>query len=84
MERWLNAEIQQAVRGSDSIKLLNPFRGIARCSSTEQQKRLAFRTSEARRKLEDIVEKVNQVLCIQSTNSALHPTRAGVIERAHG
>ena len=71
MERWLNAEIQQAVRGCSSIELLNPFRGVARSSNTEQQKRLAFRTSEAKRKLEAIVEKVKHVLCIQITNNAI-------------
>ena len=71
MERWLNAEIQLAVRGCSSIELLNPYSGVARYSRTEQQKRLAFRTSEAKRKLAAIVEKVRRVLCIQGANNAI-------------
>lgn len=74
MERWLNASIQQAVRGYESIRVLNPFGGVGRCSSDEQKKRAAFRTAEATQKLSAVIDSVKRVLGIQSANNALQPT----------
>jgi hypothetical protein len=44
MERWLNEEVQKAIREKQNIQLLNPFTGRGYLSLDEKEKRNAFRT----------------------------------------
>lgn len=62
MERWLNSEIQRAVVDRTGVRVLNPYCGRGHCSSAEKQKRLAFRTADAKRKLQGIVLKIGALL----------------------
>lgn len=56
MERWLNQEVQAAIRGMSQCELLNPFAGKGYVSRAEKAKRAAdFRTEENRKKIEKIV-----------------------------
>lgn len=55
MERWLNEEIQKAIKDKQNIKLLNPFGGLARLSRDEKQKRNVFRTTESGKKIASLV-----------------------------
>ena len=55
MERWLNQEVQDAIRSVEHCELLNPFSGSAYVPSAERSKRSAFRTKQARKKILGIV-----------------------------
>lgn len=58
MERWLNEEIQSAIKGMQNLKLLNPFGGLGYISEVEKRKRSAFRTPERLRQIESLVTAV--------------------------
>jgi len=60
MERWLNQDVQNAIRSMKLCELLNPWSGRGRLSSSEQSKWLAFRTEDARQKIQGIVEEMVQ------------------------
>jgi hypothetical protein len=62
MERWLNEEIQQLVNGTGGADLLNPFSSTGHVPKSERNKRLAFRTAKARRKIMAIVAEVTHQL----------------------
>jgi hypothetical protein len=72
MERWLNTSIQQAIANCDNVKVLNPFGSVICHEVSEAKKRAAFRTAEARQKLDAIVEKVKHVLGVQIASNAPH------------
>lgn len=60
MERYLNQEVQDAIRGVDHCKLLNPFSGRGYVPSAERSRRSAFRTEEARNKIVGIVAEMKR------------------------
>jgi hypothetical protein len=60
MERWLNQEIQDAIRGVDHCELLNPFSGSVYVPSAERSRRSAFRTEEAHKKIVGIVAEMKR------------------------
>ncbi len=69
MERWLNSEIQSVVVDLYGVRVLNPYSACGHCSSVEKQKRLAFRTRKAERKVRVIVAKVRELLETGASNS---------------
>ena len=62
MERWLNEEVQKAIQNIEYCELLNPFMGRAPVSAAQRSKRRAFRTSEAHRKILQIVSDMKEQL----------------------
>lgn len=58
MERWLNEEIQIAIKERKNSKLLNPFGGLGYISGAEKKKRNGFRTPERRRQIAGLVAAV--------------------------
>ena len=68
MERWLNIEVREAVEDLAGVRLLNPFGGHGYHNSVERQKRLAFRTVEAKQKVQSIVATVLQLLAVGVDN----------------
>lgn len=62
MERWLNEEIQNEIKGNKSVRLINPFTGHGYLSEVEQTKRRAFRTSANAGKIKRIVAAVGAML----------------------
>jgi hypothetical protein len=62
MERWLNEEVHKAIAGRKRCKALTPVSGSGHVASSERDKRLAFRTSEARLKVMGIVAAMRQEL----------------------
>ncbi len=68
MERWLNQEVQDAIRGVDHCELLNPFSGSTYVPSVERSRRSAFRTEEARKKIMGIIAEMKRQ--IGPTNSS--------------
>jgi len=60
MERWLNGEVQSLVRTAVDTELLNPYYGKYRVRGSEQTKRFAFRTEEAKRKISGIIAEVER------------------------
>jgi hypothetical protein len=62
MERWLNEEIQKLVGCAPNIELLNRYVGNGHVRKSERDKRGAFRTNEARRRIAGIVAEVKRQL----------------------
>ena len=60
MERWLNEEVQEAIRNIKHCQLLNPFSGSAYVAPHERSKRSAFRRAEARKKILGIVAEMKR------------------------
>ncbi|MGH2506350.1 MAG: hypothetical protein ACREU2_10445 [Steroidobacteraceae bacterium] len=69
IERWINTEIQKAVRDHAHIEIVNPFLGRVRVSDKERRRRKSFRTPDARRKVDGILKQVRYVLSIRSSGT---------------
>ncbi len=75
MERWLNSEVQGVVVNMAGVRVLNPYGARGRCSSIEKQKRSAFRSLKAERKVRAIVTKVLELLEIDASKSSHAPSK---------
>jgi hypothetical protein len=62
MERWLNVEVQNVIGSTKSYELLNRFKGSAYVTLPERQKRLTFRTNEAKQKISGIIAEMKKEL----------------------
>ncbi len=62
MERWLNEEIQESINGVADVELLNRHLGNGHVRKSDRNKRSAFRTQEAQRKIAGIVAEVKREL----------------------
>lgn len=62
MERWLNQLIQDAVKEMNNVEVLNPFLSRGWVSKEEKEKRNAFHTNLAEKKIRGIVDEVCQVI----------------------
>lgn len=58
MERWLNEQIQAALRDRKKCELINPFKGKAYISKEERKKRLSFRTIRNEKIISEIISSV--------------------------
>lgn len=58
MERWLNQEVQIAIKRRANVTLLNPYRGTGHVKQEHFHERAAFRTPEAKEKIEALISMV--------------------------
>lgn len=69
MERWLNKEVQQAISGVKRVVLVNPFVGSGYISKPERDKRKEFRTDEAGRKIQSVIDEMRKELKLMSAGN---------------